>query len=138
MTDPFSICLGVITIFGAAKKVCDGLIVLKQAPREIQELRNALEDLTTVLDRAALLVQTAGRPVNAKELLQLALSEATRVAEPLHSCLQELTSTHGSSPLRRGLDRVIWSRKRGVVKDYVMRLINVKVSLIFALQAEHV
>ncbi len=136
MADPFSVCVGVITIFGAAKKVCNGLIILKHAPREIEELRNALDNLTAVLDRVAVIIQTAGKPDSSNELLQLALDEATRVAEPLHSCLRELTSSDETSPLRKGFDRVVWSRKRGVINDYVVRLVNVKVSLIFALQAE--
>ena len=136
MTDPFSVCVGVITIFGAAKKVCNGLIVLKHAPREIEELRNALDDLTAVLDRVTVIILTAGKPDSSNELLQLALDEVTRVAEPLHSCLRELTSDDETSSLRKGFDRLVWSRKRGVIKDYVVRLVNVKVSLTFALQAE--
>ena len=136
MTDPFSVCLGVITIFGAAKKVCNGLILLKHAPREIEDLQNALENLTAVLDRVAVTIQTAGKPNSPNELLQLALEEAKRVAEPLHSCLRKLTSDDETSPLRKGFDRVIWSRNRGTVKDYITRLVNVKVNLIFALQAE--
>lgn len=136
MTDPFSVCVGVIGIFGAAKSVCNGLIVLKNAPREIEELRNALQSLSAVLERVAVTIQTARRPDRPNELLQLALDEATRVAEPLHSCLGELTSSGESSSLRKGFDRVVWSRKRGSIQDYTVRLVNVKVSLIFALQAE--
>ncbi|MCJ1307623.1 hypothetical protein MMC25_001270 [Agyrium rufum] len=124
--DPFSVCLGVLTILGAAKKVCNGLIALKHAPREIEELRSALVNLTALLDRVAVTIQIAGQPESPNELLQLALDEATRVAEPLQSCLRELTSSNESSPLRKGFDRVVWSRKRGAIKDYVVRLVNVK------------
>ncbi|KAJ4525469.1 hypothetical protein HRR80_003693 [Exophiala dermatitidis] len=138
MTDPFSVCVGVIGVFGPAKKVCNGLIVLKHAPREIEELRNALLHLTAVLDRVAVMIQTAGRPDNSHELLQLALDEATRVAEPLHACLGEFTSSDESTSLRKRFDRVIWSRKRGSIKDYTVRLVSVKLSLILALEAEQI
>ncbi|KAL2401452.1 hypothetical protein ABEF93_006231 [Exophiala dermatitidis] len=138
MTDPFSVCVGVIGVFGAAKKVCNDLIALKHAPREIEELQGALHHLTAVLDRVAVTIQTAGRPDKSNELLQLALDEATRVAEPLHACGGQLTSGDESTSLRKGFDRVIWSRKRGSINDYTVRLVNVKVSLIFALQAEQI
>ncbi|KAK2592241.1 hypothetical protein QQS21_010057 [Conoideocrella luteorostrata] len=138
MADPFSLCHGVITIFGAAKDVCNSLIVLKHAPREIEELRSALGDPNAVLDRVVVFIQTVRLPDSPNELLQLALDEATRVAEPLHSCLGELASSDETSPFRRGFDRVVWSRKRGVIKDYVVRLVNVKVGRIFALQAEQI
>jgi hypothetical protein len=136
MADPFTIALGVITIFGAARKVCNGLIILKQAPREIVEVRAALDDLTVVLGKVAIHIKTIGNSERPNDLLQIALDEATRVAEPLQSCLQELAASAGSSLLRKSYDRVSWARKRVILKDYAVRLVNVKVSFIFALQAE--
>ncbi|KAI1736485.1 ankyrin repeat-containing domain protein [Xylaria scruposa] len=136
--DPFSVSLGVITIFGAAKTVCNGLVLLKDAPREIEELRDALEHLTAVLNQVAVTAKTSGEPESPNDLLQLALDEASRVAEPLHSFLRELTGSDGTSPLTGSFDRIVWLRKRRVIKDFIMRLVNVKVSFIFALQAEQI
>ncbi|KAL2432607.1 hypothetical protein ABEF95_013956 [Exophiala dermatitidis] len=138
MTDPFSVCVRVTGVFGAAKKVCNGLIVLKHAPREIEELRNALHHLTAVLDRVAVTIQTAWRTDNSNKPLQLALDEATCVAEPLHACLGEIALSDESTSLRKGFDQVIWSRKRGSIKDYTVRFVSVRVSLSFALQAEQI
>ena len=136
MADPFSICLGVITVLGTARKVCNGLVKLRAAPREIEELRNALQNLTAVLERVVETIQSAAEPDKPNDLLQLALDEATRIADPLYAFLRELTSGIEASAFRKGVERVNWSRKREIIRDYTVRLVNVKVSLMFAMQAE--
>ena len=137
--EPFGICLGVISTLGAVKKVCQGLTALQHAPREIRELRDALEDVAMVLDRVALATQATGTSaiqLNSNSLLEHAIRGATRLSEELRDHLQDLTSDHEISPFRKGFERVVWLRKRTLIKDYVVRLANLKLSLLFALQAE--
>ena len=137
--DPFSICLGVITSVGAARKVCHGLTALQHAPREIEELRNALDDVAIVLDRVAFATQTAEtRSIqdDTSSLIKHAIHSARRVSEELRDYLQDLTSDSEASPFRKGFERVAWLRRRTLIKGYAVRLVNVKLSLLFALQAE--
>ena len=137
--EPFSICLGVISTLGAARKICSGLTALKNAPREIEELRNTLDNVTIVLDRVAVYIQAEGPKhiqENTTSLLKHAVHDATRLSEELQDYLQDLIRDNEASPFRKGFERVAWLRRRTSIKGYVVRLVNIKLSLLFALQDE--
>lgn len=139
MADPLSVCLGVITLLGAARKICHGLSGLQHAPREIEELRNAADDVTAVLDRVVLAIKTKranGQQHFCTPLFQPTLDATTNVTKQLEACLKDIKNDETTSALRKGLDRITWLRRRALVKDYAVRLVNAKASLLCVLQAE--
>ncbi len=139
MADPLSIASGIGGLIALAASTAQGLTTLitdiRNAPAEIEDLKQDLQALDTVIKTTANLYQVYGLKVEDAALSETfsgILEGCVRPMQNLEKVLQRFSGSDSKSGRRSPMVMMLWTMRKGEIRGLRDRLRDGKASLTLA------